>query len=45
VWDTRLALLSDNLDAEVHAYRARRNGKAFIDAGHFELRFDTGVTA
>jgi peptidoglycan L-alanyl-D-glutamate endopeptidase CwlK len=40
VWDRQLASLSDELDAEVAAYKARRKGKAFIDSGHFELRME-----
>lgn len=44
VWDRQLASLTDDLVAEVGHYKARRNGKAFIDGGHFELRMDTGLT-
>lgn len=45
VWDVDLADLSDNLALEVENYKARKHGKAFIDAGHFELHFPTGTTA
>lgn len=45
VWDRQLAGLTDDLDAEVAAYKGRRNGKAFLDGGHFELRIDTGLDA
>lgn len=43
VWDRQLAGLTDDLPDEVNRYKARRNGKAFIDAGHFELRMETGL--
>jgi peptidoglycan L-alanyl-D-glutamate endopeptidase CwlK len=43
-WDRQLASLTDDLVAEVGHYKARRSGKAFIDSGHFELRFDTVLT-
>jgi len=43
-WDRQLASLTDDLVAEVGHYKSRRNGKAFIDSGHFELRMDTGLT-
>lgn len=43
VWDRQLASMTDDLAAEVERYKARRNGKAFIDAGHFELRFTSGM--
>jgi peptidoglycan L-alanyl-D-glutamate endopeptidase CwlK len=44
VWDRQIGTLTADLFQEVRDYRARRNGKAFIDSGHFELRMNTGVT-
>jgi len=44
VWDRTLDSMSENMSAEIEAYRQRRHGKAFIDAGHFELHFSEKVT-
>lgn len=41
-WDRQLEGLTEDLEAEVMAYKRRQRGKAFIDSGHFELRMDTG---
>ena len=43
VWSHQLATLTDNLEREVQEYKARKHGKCFIDAGHYELRLDPGV--
>lgn len=43
VWDIRLNKLSTNLEREVDAYRARREGKAFLDGVHFELPIEVNT--
>jgi peptidoglycan L-alanyl-D-glutamate endopeptidase CwlK len=44
VWTANLDDLSNDLEAEVERYKISRKGKAFLDAGHFELHFSTGIT-
>ena len=38
VWNRQLASLTADLEHEVAVYKASRKGKAFLDAGHYELR-------
>ena len=45
VWDRQLASLTDNIQYEIECYKARRSGKAFLDAGHYELRMASGFSS
>lgn len=45
VWSRQLASLTDDLEEEVRRYVASKNGKAFVDSGHYELRMLDGLRA